>query len=151
VSQLLSSRKPRGRFGAPPGPGRPWWQTVPVYILLFASVFAFVLTLVQWAQYFSCADSSRPACSSAQLLTLESGSYAGLVWITGGLLAAYLGCAIAAQLTLSRPHVPFVIPLLLGLLGLTCVVVAWLVLGGYIGTPFGALSSDIPIAERIGS
>jgi hypothetical protein len=120
-------------------------------MVLFASVFAFVLTVVQWAQYFSCADATKPACSSAQLLTLESGSYGGLVWVTGGLLAVYVGCAIATQLTLSRPHVPFVVPLLLVLIGLSCVVLAWLVLGGYVGTPFGALSPEIPIAERIGS
>ena len=51
MSQLLSGKQ-RGRFGAPPGPKRPWWQTVPTYMLLFVSVFAFVLTVVQWAQYF---------------------------------------------------------------------------------------------------
>jgi hypothetical protein len=151
MSQLLSSRKPRGRFGAPPGPGRPWWQTVPTYMALFASVFAFVLTVVQWTQYFACAGSSKPACASAQLLTLESGTYTGLVWVTGGLLAVYLGCAIAAQLTLSRPHVPFIVPFVLVLVGLVCVVLAWLVLGGYVGTPVATLSPDIPIAERIGS
>jgi hypothetical protein len=120
-------------------------------MLLFASVFAFVLTAVRWSQYFACADSSKPACGSVQLLSLESGSYLGLVWATGGLLALYVGCAVATQLTLSRPHVPFIVPLLLVLVALACAVLAWLALGGYVGTPFGTLSPDVPIAERVGS
>jgi hypothetical protein len=148
MSQLLSSRNPKGRFGAPPGPKRPWWQTVPTYMLLFVSVFAFVLTVVQWAQYFSCTGES---CAAVQVLPLRSGTYTGLVWLTGALLIVYLGCAVAAQMTLSRTSVRFVIPWLLVLVGLGCVVLAWLILGGYVGTPVGTLSTDIPIAERIGS
>jgi hypothetical protein len=120
-------------------------------MVLFASVFAFVLTAVQWSQYFACAESSKPTCASVQVLALESGSYTGLVWATGALLVLYLGCAIATQLTLSRPHVPFVVPLLLVLVALGCAALAWLALGGYVGTPFGTLSPDIPMAERLGS
>jgi hypothetical protein len=147
MSQLLSGKQ-RGRFGAPPGPKRPWWQTVPTYMLLFVSVFAFVLAVVQWGQYFSC---SGETCSAVQVLPLESGTYTGLVWLTGALLIVYLGCAVAAQITLSRTSMPFVVPLLLVLVGLSCVVLSWLILAGYVGTPVGSLSTDIPIAERIGS
>ncbi len=151
MSQLLSSRKQRGRFGAPPETGRPWWQTVPIYAVLFASFFTFVFTGVQWAQYFSCAGTNRPTCTTVNVLALESGSYAGLAWVTGAFLALYLACAIATQMTLARPHVPVVVPLLLVLVGLGCVVLVWLILGGYVGTPFGTLSPEIPIADRVGS
>jgi len=151
VSQLLSSRNPRGRFGAPPGPGRPWWQTVPIYVALFASVFAFVLTAVQWAQYFTCVGSTKPTCTTVQVLTLESGSYTGLVWASSLLLVIYLGCAVATQLTLSRPQLPVVIPVVLVLVGMVCVVVSWLILGGYVGTPFGTLSPEIPMAPPVES
>lgn len=116
---------------------------------LFAGVFAFVLTVVQWGQYFACTGAT--SCAGVQVLPLESGTYSGVVWAGGALLAVSFICAVATQLTLSRSHIPFVVPLLLVVVALGLVALAWLILGGYVGTPFGSLSPDVPIAERIGS
>lgn len=139
MSQLLSGRH-RGRFGAPPEKGSPWWATAPVYGLLVLSTLGLVVTGAVFLAYAGCSDGGTAACQSTRLLQSSTGSYTGILAVSGTALGAGLASGLVARVVLGRRH--FLVSWGLAAVSLGCVALAFAVLSGLSPTPWGELLPD---------
>lgn len=143
MSQLLWGKQ-KGPFAAPPEwtKKRSPWAYLPLWLLLPATVIFIAFSLPTLTAFYSC--STTVTCAGVALPALASGSYQGVAFFTGGLMAVAVVLGVVAAFRLKRWPVWVCWPM--AALGLVLAIAAFLMLIGSIPTPVGEV-----IPETVGA
>ena len=116
-------------------PHVPWYEATFAYLLVVPGVLGMFVSIPLTLNYIECTDPGQ--CSPADALWPSSGSYTGILWTAGVLLSFAVLAAALVQLTVRKLHFALVWLLALSCNGFS--LLAYLVISGGIGTPWGRL------------
>lgn len=116
-------------------PKVPWYEPTVAYLIVIPAVIVWFLSIPLNIVYSQCLDPVQ--CSSADLLESTTESYVGIVWSAAALHAVAIICAVVVQLTMRKLH--FLIVWAIALLCLGSSVLAYGIISGAVGTPWGQL------------
>jgi hypothetical protein len=122
-------------------PKVPWYEPTVAYLILIPTGLLIIFAGIVFVDYFSCGRDGRSQCGGATLLESTTGSYTGIVWSVGLLLLLSVLCAAIVQFRMGRWH--FLIIWSLAALALGSAVLAYLIISGAVGTPWGSLIPDV--------
>lgn len=120
---------------------RPWWAPIPVYLCLPLTVIFLVVCGASWVTYQACSGHDSSFCLSVQLRPLAHGTYGGLLFVVGALMVAALVAVVVAPILLRRSMVASWV---VAGVGFALAILAFLVMSGSLGTPWGALGQPPP-------
>lgn len=122
-------------------PKVPWYEPTVAYLILVPTALLWIFGGIVFLDYFSCGTGRRSGCAGANLLESTTGSYTGIVWTVGLLFVLSLVCAGCVQFRMGRWHFLIVWPLALVALGTA--LLAYLIISGTVGTPWGSLIPEV--------
>ena len=121
----------------------PWWEPAVAYVLLVPGVLLSVLGMPIFLGQWSCGDSRDANCpGGGEALVSTTGSEGGIVAAAAGCYLLVLVAAVVVQLTVGKLH--FAIVWSIASLAPVFAVVAYGIITGAIGTPWGQLVEALP-------
>ncbi len=132
----LVRRQPKQH--AAPQVAVPWYEPTVAYLLVMPGVLVWFVGIPVLISYWECTGAGNFRCSlNGELLQPTSGQYGGIVAAAAICLGLSLLGAALVQLLVRKLH--FLLVWAIAALASTASIVGYMVIAGYIGTPWGQL------------